>query len=280
MLARTAEYLFWTGRYLERAENTARLFDVTYHRLLEVTPAEEAEAWSDVLDRRRPRGRLRSDRAASSAAPVSEFLVRDPRTQARSWPRSRQARDNAAGVREHLPMELWEASTRCTSTGRPGPRRRPGHAALRALRLRPHRDPGRRRVRHRDLVPRRRLAVLHAGPAARAGRDVRADPAGPSPPPPARRRARVVRDAAGPPRRCRPTGASTGPSTVAALVELLLLSPTLPRSVLFSLRARRGRSSVALGDRPTSRSVGLRLLGRVRAELEFADAARVERRRP
>ena len=49
MLARTAEYLFWTGRYLERAESTARQLDVTYHRLLEVTPAEESDAWSDVL---------------------------------------------------------------------------------------------------------------------------------------------------------------------------------------------------------------------------------------
>ncbi|MFV0317255.1 MAG: alpha-E domain-containing protein, partial [Microthrixaceae bacterium] len=34
MLARTAEQLFWAGRYLERAEHTARLMDVTYHRLL------------------------------------------------------------------------------------------------------------------------------------------------------------------------------------------------------------------------------------------------------
>ena len=35
MLARHAEDLFWTGRYLERAEDTARLLDVTYHGLLE-----------------------------------------------------------------------------------------------------------------------------------------------------------------------------------------------------------------------------------------------------
>ena len=69
MLARTAEYLFWTGRYLERAESTARLLDVTYHRLLEVTPAEESEAWSDVLVAGGPRGRLRRDRASRAPRP-------------------------------------------------------------------------------------------------------------------------------------------------------------------------------------------------------------------
>ncbi len=36
MLARHAEALFWTGRYLERAEDTARMLDVTYHGLLGV----------------------------------------------------------------------------------------------------------------------------------------------------------------------------------------------------------------------------------------------------
>ena len=49
MLARDAESLFWAGRYLERAEDTARLLDVTYHGMLETTPAEEKQAWRDVL---------------------------------------------------------------------------------------------------------------------------------------------------------------------------------------------------------------------------------------
>ena len=44
MLARHAESLFWTGRYIERAEDTARMLDVTYHGLLE-SPPEEADAF-------------------------------------------------------------------------------------------------------------------------------------------------------------------------------------------------------------------------------------------
>ena len=35
MLSRIAESLFWIGRYVERAEDTARILDVHIHHLLE-----------------------------------------------------------------------------------------------------------------------------------------------------------------------------------------------------------------------------------------------------
>ena len=35
MLSRIAESLFWLARYIERAEDTARILDVNYHMLLE-----------------------------------------------------------------------------------------------------------------------------------------------------------------------------------------------------------------------------------------------------
>jgi uncharacterized alpha-E superfamily protein len=46
MLARLAENLFWAGRYVERAEDTARMVDVTYHTLLESPYGEVAQAWA------------------------------------------------------------------------------------------------------------------------------------------------------------------------------------------------------------------------------------------
>ena len=51
MLARHAEDLFWIGRYLERAEDTARLLNVTYHTTLEATDRRDAagEPWSELL---------------------------------------------------------------------------------------------------------------------------------------------------------------------------------------------------------------------------------------
>ncbi len=35
MLSRIADSLFWMARYMERAEDTARILDVNYHMLLE-----------------------------------------------------------------------------------------------------------------------------------------------------------------------------------------------------------------------------------------------------
>lgn len=37
MLARNAESLYWIGRYVERADDTARILDVTVHQLLDDT---------------------------------------------------------------------------------------------------------------------------------------------------------------------------------------------------------------------------------------------------
>ena len=34
MLSRTADHLFWMARYMERAENTARMLDVNYQMSL------------------------------------------------------------------------------------------------------------------------------------------------------------------------------------------------------------------------------------------------------
>jgi len=41
LLSRIAETLFWTGRYVERADDTARMADVYVHRLLEEPRADE-----------------------------------------------------------------------------------------------------------------------------------------------------------------------------------------------------------------------------------------------
>ena len=39
MLSRTADHLFWMSRYIERAENLARLLDVTWQMSLVPQPA-------------------------------------------------------------------------------------------------------------------------------------------------------------------------------------------------------------------------------------------------
>ena len=55
MLSRLAENLYWMGRYVERAENTARLLDVNYHAIVEVpllpgTQGIVTEQWAPLLN--------------------------------------------------------------------------------------------------------------------------------------------------------------------------------------------------------------------------------------
>lgn len=78
MLARHAESLFWAGRYIERAESTARMLDVAYHTHLELMSVHESAAWFDLLKV------LNLDMAFSEteqplrADTVTSFLVLDP----------------------------------------------------------------------------------------------------------------------------------------------------------------------------------------------------------
>ena len=45
MLSRVADSLYWMSRYLERAEHTARLLDVTLHQLIDVDPLLSQQRW-------------------------------------------------------------------------------------------------------------------------------------------------------------------------------------------------------------------------------------------
>ena len=108
MLSRVAESLFWIGRYVERAEDTARLLDVHFHEVLEDPGVDEA-APARVLLTRDGRARRGSRRGTATAAAVLELLGYDddharPRSSAR-WSRARQ---NARGAREALSAEIWE----------------------------------------------------------------------------------------------------------------------------------------------------------------------------
>ena len=49
MLSRIADSLFWIGRYMERADNTARILDVNYHMLLEQPPDTYKLRWDPLI---------------------------------------------------------------------------------------------------------------------------------------------------------------------------------------------------------------------------------------
>jgi uncharacterized alpha-E superfamily protein len=106
MLSRHAEDLFWLGRYVERAEDTARMLDVTYHHVLESPLASESVAWRELLEV------LFLDSVYEGpidAASVTEYLVTDRSNPGSIVSAIAQARENARGLRDRISTELWEA---------------------------------------------------------------------------------------------------------------------------------------------------------------------------
>ncbi len=104
MLSRIAEALFWMGRYLERAEDTARMLDVQLAQLLDDPTSDEQLAVRGVLS---VMGMATGD-AAPEPEEVTALLAFD-----RSEPSSIAsslvgARENAGAIREIISSELWE----------------------------------------------------------------------------------------------------------------------------------------------------------------------------
>ena len=48
MLSRVAESIYWMGRYIERAENVARIMDANYHMILDL-PVGVGEQWEPLV---------------------------------------------------------------------------------------------------------------------------------------------------------------------------------------------------------------------------------------
>lgn len=104
MLSRIAESLYWIGRYLERAEDTARLLETHVHTLLEDPVTDEGTATSNLL----------TVMGVESGADVGlEALVRilgwDAASPASMVNAFWGARESARRSREVVSMDLWEA---------------------------------------------------------------------------------------------------------------------------------------------------------------------------
>ena len=112
MLARLAENLFWAGRYAERAEDTARLVDVTYHTLLEATAPDEAQAWSQLLDVLHLQKAFQESGANLERSAVIRFLLVDEANPGSVLCSVQRARENLRSVRELVSSELWEAANK------------------------------------------------------------------------------------------------------------------------------------------------------------------------
>lgn len=107
MLSRAAERVYWTGRYLERAEDMARLVQQYSQHLLDLPP-EAGIRWSQLV---RTVGAVET--FAQSGRPETEadilaFLLADADSQASLVCTLRMARENVRNTRDLLPQESWE----------------------------------------------------------------------------------------------------------------------------------------------------------------------------
>ncbi|PKP90425.1 MAG: hypothetical protein CVT77_15090 [Alphaproteobacteria bacterium HGW-Alphaproteobacteria-16] len=112
MLSRTAAALYWLGRYVERADFTARLVEATVRLdALSASPAGEA-AWASALSVTYNDEAFAATGQTVSQQPVARFLTLDM-THSGSIVRCvEQARNNARAVRTALTREAWTAVNR------------------------------------------------------------------------------------------------------------------------------------------------------------------------
>jgi uncharacterized alpha-E superfamily protein len=118
VLSRIAESMFWIGRYVERAEDTARLLDVQTHLILEDSSVDEETTCRTLLsimgDDSAVEGRV-------TTATVMEVLAYDATSPCSIAATLGAARESARRARETLSEPLWEAlntTYRAIPTGR------------------------------------------------------------------------------------------------------------------------------------------------------------------
>jgi uncharacterized alpha-E superfamily protein len=108
LLGRTANGLYWMNRYIERAENMARLLDAGLRMALTRT-ASSAEEWTSVLLSAGCETEFRNRHDDLSAATVGDFLLRDTFNPSSVMSSIETARNNARMVRTALTRETWES---------------------------------------------------------------------------------------------------------------------------------------------------------------------------
>ena len=273
MLSRHAESLFWTGRYVERAGDTARMLDVTYHALLESPHAEAQRTWLELLEVLKLKSAFSESNDHVSARTVSRFLVVDPSNSGAIVPSIGRARENARSVRELISTELWEAintfwlelqarDLEAEIQHQPYEvyrlvKRRCQEVAGSALETMPH-DDGWRFLQLGWMLERAAIVCRLVNVRTRryTAHDEELD---------FYAAVELLKSASALEafRKSHP-----GAMTLVNVVGFLLLSPTFPRSVLYSVRAAEtGLTQLAAG--PMSRPQ--RVLGRLRGDLDYAD---------
>ena len=109
MLSRTASTLYWMSRYVERAENTARILDVAYRMsLLTKDPDVQDQEWFAPLNITGTLFPFSGRHSIVCAKEVLHFVALDEENPSSIYNCARKARENARAVRGSITSEMWE----------------------------------------------------------------------------------------------------------------------------------------------------------------------------
>ena len=109
MLSRTANHIYWMARYIERAENMARVLDVTANMALVPNAAlSESALWQPALEISGNTDAYHARYDEVTAAQVIHFLALDEENPSSIYSSLHTARENARAVRVALTIETWE----------------------------------------------------------------------------------------------------------------------------------------------------------------------------
>src|ERR1700730_11177147 len=109
MLSRTADHLYWMSRYIERAENLARLVHAHYRMSLLPHSGETlAQSLSSTMTALHMEEAYRKKHETIEPRAVFEFVSLDRDYSGSIFSCLRSARENARAVRGSLTSELWE----------------------------------------------------------------------------------------------------------------------------------------------------------------------------
>ncbi|WP_115720364.1 alpha-E domain-containing protein [Gallaecimonas mangrovi] len=107
MLSRTAANLFWLSRYVERAENMARLMEMGYRMaMMPATGKGYRSEWQSVMA---AAGFTLTDFIPLTQAEVADYLVFDKDNPSSISNCLEQARNNARAMRTAITADMWDA---------------------------------------------------------------------------------------------------------------------------------------------------------------------------
>ena len=107
MLSRIADALFWTNRYMERAENLVRYTMVNYVLILD-KGLNNNQNWSPVLDLFSTRDKEHNQKIKNNTELSLHELITSTDNINSLKSIVGKARENARGVQDHITKEVWE----------------------------------------------------------------------------------------------------------------------------------------------------------------------------